>query len=521
MKHSIRTRITLVFAGMMALMILITWFVNSRFLESFYISEKVKVLEQGYATIDSILQQQYENGESMTEGFVTDDNYTYRVRPYGAETTEEGELAKTLRRLSEESNTSIVMVNGIENIAVMFTPRAEFMEQQMQRYLLGQAGKGHEKTIRKMENYSIEKRYDRISKNYYLECWGFFSDNATAFLMSMPVAGIQDSVRLSSRFLLYVGMAVLVIGSVIMLVITRRITSPIRSLSKISEKMSELDFEARYTGDAKDEVGILGSNMNLLSEKLKETIGELKSANNELQRDIQKKEQIDEMRKEFIANVSHELKTPIALIQGYAEGLTEGMAEEKESRDYYCDVIMDEANKMNKMVQQLLTLNALEFGSDGPSMERFDIIELIQGVLASAQILIEQKEAVVRFEPQGPLYVWADEFKIEEVITNYVSNALNHLDGSRIITIGAVREEKEVRITVANTGQNIPEEDLPKIWSKFYKVDKARTREYGGSGIGLSIVKAIMEAHHKEYGAYNTSDGVEFYITLDCSEQGS
>ena len=145
-----------------------------------------------------------------------------------------GELAKTLRRLSEESNTSIVMVNGIENIAVMFTPRAEFMEQQMQRYLLGQAGKGHEKTIRKMENYSIEKRYDRISKNYYLECWGFFSDNATAFLMSMPVAGIQDSVRLSSRFLLYVGMAVLVIGSVIMLVITRRITSPIRSLSKIS-----------------------------------------------------------------------------------------------------------------------------------------------------------------------------------------------------------------------------------------------------------------------------------------------
>ena len=108
--------------------------------------------------------------------------------------------------MSEESNTSIVMVNGIEDIAVMFAPRGEFMEQQMQRYLLGQAGKGYEKTIRKTENYSIEKRYDRISNNYYLECWGFFSDNVTAFLMSMPVAGIQDSVRLSSRFLLYVGM---------------------------------------------------------------------------------------------------------------------------------------------------------------------------------------------------------------------------------------------------------------------------------------------------------------------------
>ena len=517
MKHSIRTRITLVFAGMMALMLLITWFVNSRFLESFYISEKVKVLEQGYQEIDFILEEQHEKGESMTEGFVTDDNYTYWARPYGSDMAEEGKLPKTLRKLSEESNTSIVMVNGMEGTAVMFAPRGEFMEQQMQRYLLGQYGKGYG-TIRETENYSIEKRYDRISKNYYLECWGFFFDNETAFLMSMPVAGIQDSVRLSSRFLLYVGTSVLIIGSILMLVLTRRITSPIRSLSKISEKMSELDFDARYTGNAKDEVGILGNNMNLLSEKLKETIGELKSANNELQRDIRKKEQIDEMRKEFIANVSHELKTPIALIQGYAEGLAEGMAEEEESRDYYCEVIMDEANKMNKMVQQLLTLNALEFGSDGPSMEQFDIVELIQGVLSSAQILIEQKQAQIIFEADGPLHVWADEFKIEEVITNYVSNALNHLDGARIIRIQAVKEEREVRISVANTGNNIPEEDLPKIWSKFYKVDKARTREYGGSGIGLSIVKAIMEAHGKEYGAYNTPDGVEFYITLDCSK---
>lgn len=302
-----------------------------------------------------------------------------------------------------------------------------------------------------------------------------------------------------------------------MLLLTRRITRPILSLSKISKKMSELDFDVRYTGQAEDEIGVLGSSMNLLSEKLKETIGELKSANNQLQRDIRKKEQIDEMRKEFIANVSHELKTPIALIQGYAEGLTEGMAEEKESRDYYCEVIMDEANKMNKMVQQLLTLNALEFGSDGLSMERFDITELIRGILSSTHILIQQKETAIVFETEGPLYVWADEFKIEEVITNYLNNALNHVEGERIITIRAVKEGEIVRVSVANTGQNIPEEDLPRLWTKFFKVDKARTREYGGSGIGLSIVKAIMEAHQKEYGVKNLPDGVEFYITLEGS----
>ena len=222
------------------------------------------------------------------------------------------------------------------------------------------------------------------------------------------------------------------------------------------------------------------------------------------------------MRKEFIANVSHELKTPIALIQGYAEGLTEGIAEDLDSRDYYCGVILDEANKMNKMVRQLLTLTALEFGNDQVSMERFDLVELIEGVLSNSDILIKQKEAKIEFKAEHPVYVWADEFKIEEVITNYVSNALNHLDGDRRIWIRIEELGDTVKVTVGNNGEHIPEESLPNLWTKFYKVDKARTRAYGGSGIGLSIVKAIMDSHHREYGVENVEDGVEFWFTLDA-----
>ena len=178
---------------------------------------------------------------------------------------------------------------------------------------------------------------------------------------------------------------------------------------------------------------------------------------------------------------------------------------------------MDEANKMNKMVQQLLTLTALEFGSDELTMERFDLVDLIQNILNSSKILIDQKQASVYFNEEGPVYVWADEFKIEEVITNYLNNALNHLEGQRRIEIRILKRENDVKVSVFNTGQPIPEEDLPKIWTKFYKVDKARTREYGGSGIGLSIVKAIMDSHQKEYGAENRADGVEFWFTLDSS----
>ena len=230
--------------------------------------------------------------------------------------------------------------------------------------------------------------------------------------------------------------------------------------------------------------------------------------------------QINEMRKEFIANVSHELKTPIALIQGYAEGLVEGMAEDKENRDYYCGVIMDEAGKMNRMVRQLLTLTALEFGGERLSVERFDLTELIASVISSSGVLLKQNELTVDFDGKEPVYVMGDEFKIEEVITNYLTNAIHHVGGGEKkiqIRIDHRRDGKEVCVEVFNTGNPIPDEALPNLWTKFYKVDKARTREYGGSGIGLSIVKAIMEMHHKACGVKNHENGVEFWFTLDTA----
>ncbi len=205
--------------------------------------------------------------------------------------------------------------------------------------------------------------------------------------------------------------------------------------------MSNLDFEAKYEPEKHEmeEIQVLGNSMNTLSERLEETISELKSANNQLTKDIEEKTKIDEMRKEFIANVSHELKTPIALIQGYAEGLQEGMGEEKESRDYYCDVIVDEANKMNQMVKQLLTLSSLESGNDKPVMDRFNLTELIKGVVNASKILIEQNQIQVEFDDQTPVYVWADEFKIEQVVTNYLSNATHHIDGEKKIIIRMIR----------------------------------------------------------------------------------
>lgn len=252
--------------------------------------------------------------------------------------------------------------------------------------------------------------------------------------------------------------------------------------------------------------------MNEMSEKLEQTISELKAANIELQRDIAERRKIDDMRKEFLSHVSHELKTPIALIQGYAEGLKDDMCDDKESRDFYTDVIIDESHKMNTMVKRLLTLNEIEFGDTKLNIERFELVGFVNSILASTKILAEEKGAEIIFEEEPPVYVWADEYMIEEVFTNYLTNAIHYVRKDGVIRISFKPMGNDIRVCVYNQGDWIAEEDIGRVFEKFYKADKARTREYGGNGIGLSIVAATMEAHGKKYGVENVADGVLFTL---------
>lgn len=542
LKYSIRHRIMLIFLGLMAAVLITVWAVNNWWLEKYYIEQKQKEMEEAYNNIDTVVREKTSSGEHIGDVITKELQEEWEIwsqsgrhrpgktgteddTPDGTDTlpnppretpedTQEYTLLRMIREYGEKNNINMVLIDSNTGATILGAGRdSDYLVQKVQRYVLGISDK---KTVvlKKHENYVIESNYDSRSRAGYMESWGFLSDNNTLFIMSMPLASIRESVELTNRFTTCVGLISLAFGSILMYFVTDRVTKPLLRLALLSERMSELDFDVKYEGDSRDEIGVLGRSMNTLSDKLKETIGALQDANRQLQHDIEEKIQIDEMRKEFIANVSHELKTPIALIQGYAEGLGEGMCEDKESRDYYCEVIVDEAGKMNKMVKQLLTLSALEFGSDTPVLECFDIHELISDLLNSARILIKQKEARVIFEPEGPLYVMADEFKIEEVMTNYLNNAMNHLDGRRLIKICTGTKQNSVTVRIFNTGNPIPEEDIPNLWTKFYKVDKARTRAYGGSGIGLSIVKAIMDAHHQECGVRNLEDGVEFWFTL-------
>jgi signal transduction histidine kinase len=284
--------------------------------------------------------------------------------------------------------------------------------------------------------------------------------------------------------------------------------------------MSKLDFSQKYrVKDIDDEINNLGKSINLMSDELEKTIKQLQETNIELEKDIEEKSKIDEMRKQFISDVSHELKTPIALIQGYTEGLIENIATDEESKNFYLNVILDEANKMNVLVRKLLELMKLEYYGDREfNNHEFDISELIEEIIRKSKLLIEEEKINLQINIDKPIYVYADEFFIGQVINNYFTNAIKQVkevNGEKTIKIyNETKEDGKVRISVFNTGENIKEEDLTRIWTRFYKVDEARNREDGGTGIGLAIVKAIMNNYQNEYGVINKDNGVEFYFEL-------
>ena len=378
-------------------------------------------------------------------------------------------------------------------------------------------------------NNNLDKISDEINKQGYaimtnsnksmgtsINLIGYLDGDFTV-IISTPMESIQTSARLSGQFTMYVGLILIICGAIAMYLYSRQFTKPIEDMAKAANQMSHLDFDMKVPTGSDDELGRLGNSINELSSKLELTISELKTANNELQKDIEQKVQIDEMRKEFLSHVSHELKTPIALIQGYSEGLKDNILDDEESKEFYCDVIADEAKKMNRMVQKLLTLNQIEFGNNQVNMERFDITEMLRNMVESSKILVEKQGVTIIFD-EPEMHVWADEFMIEEVVNNYLSNARNHVTDGGIIKVSYCQNGNNLRVKVFNTGNHIPQEDIDKLWVKFYKVDKARTREYGGSGIGLSIVEATMKAHGRDYGVANVEGGVEFYFEVESAD---
>ncbi len=486
MKHSLRLHHTLILAGMLAFITLSLFLIITFGLEPYAVLNKRKDVKDAVALITAYVDSGSDTTKQRLNALAARDNLGIGIY----------DLSSFLPSSVYSSNYNLDTVTS-----------------RFRSYMMGEQIVADE-IFERTDDYVLYRIFDNRMSGDQIECMGLYKRNA--YFITTSIAGVQESVNITGQFLLMVGGAGLVIGAVLIYFLSKRFTGPIISLAKLSQQISDLDFSGEYQGREENEIGTLGKNMNRMSERLSAAIGKLQQANAQLEKDIAEKTRIDENRRELIANISHELKTPIALIQGYSEGLKDGIADgDKENMDYYCDVIVDEAGKMNHLVKSLLALDEIESGIAKPEMERFNLADVIRGVAQSSALLIKDKAVETVLHVPEELSVEADEFLIEEVLQNLLSNACHYVSDPGTITVRAqITPAGMANVAIHNTGDEIPEEALARLWEKFYKVDKARTRSYGGSGIGLSIVKGIIARHDGSCGVRNTGDGVEFWFEI-------
>lgn len=484
--QSIRVRLFLSLCVVVCLIITFLVIVNNVILESFYLYSKVNNLEAVYNQINSYTSKAYNIAE----------------------------FEENLEKISINNNFDII-VKTEENITIYSTNK-DYIG--MLR-AFGKLSPFNNKNyyLEEGENYTIKSVQDTTTGIKYILLIGNL-DNGYSLYIRMPIQSISESVKISNKFLYIIAIFIILIGEIIVSYISKKFTKPIQELNDIAKKMSNLDFSHKYkeTGHG-DEIDELGKSINSMSMKLETTITQLKATNRELERDIEQKSRLEQMRSTFISDVSHELKTPIALIQGYSEGLLENVNTDEDSRKFYAEVILDESNKMDKLVKQLLELMKLENEMRIFNNKQFNIVELEKEILRKTDVMIKEKQAEVKFNDKEEINVIADNFYIEQVITNYLTNAIKHVqevDGEKYISIENEIKDEVVRIKIFNTGKQIDEENLDRIWKRFYKGDESRNREDGGTGIGLALVRAIMNNYQNDFGVINRENGVEFYFEL-------
>ena len=364
------------------------------------------------------------------------------------------------------------------------------------------------------------KAFIQVNNKVLQLMYRFDKDGDTYYVCMMAsYEQITQNILIFNKFCLMFGLIILVVFGGIFIIIIEKFTAPILHINKVSKKLATLDFSDRLNVISNDEMGLLAENINIMADKLEDTINKLIKINEKQAEDISIKEKIDESRRYFLSSVSHELKTPISLIVGYAEAIK--FKDKKTPVDYYCDIIIDEGDKMNKLVSNILKVSQMDSEIMPINKINFSITELINKYLQNYEIKITENDIKVEKSFNSDDEVYADYELISQVLNNYLTNAINHASGEKIIQIFTFNNKDKVRISIFNTGNHIAEENLSKVWDSFFKEDKARTRQYGGHGFGLTVVKTVMMRHNTDYGVNNVENGVTFYFELEKYESGN
>ncbi|TKH18527.1 HAMP domain-containing histidine kinase [Bacillus wiedmannii] len=330
-------------------------------------------------------------------------------------------------------------------------------------------------------------------------------DGSVTYIYAMAsLQPVDEAVQMVQDYYIYIIAFVVVLIFLASFYYSKQIAKPLLKINDTTKKIAHLDFTEQIPITSKDEIGDLSKNINVLSNKLHSHIGQL-------EQDIEKERKLENTRKEFISGVSHELKTPLSIMKSCISILKDGVAEHK--KEYYFQAMEREVDKMDTLILDMLELAKFESGTYKMKKDVFYIDIVIEDICEHLSVDIEKKELHVH-KNICSFEVVANQSRIEQVIVNFITNAIRYTPNKEDIIISTIDEKNRIKVCIENKGTHIEEEQLDKIWDRFYRVDAARQRSQGGTGLGLAISKNILELHDAEYGAENTEDGVLFYFYL-------
>jgi two-component system, OmpR family, sensor histidine kinase VanS len=326
---------------------------------------------------------------------------------------------------------------------------------------------------------------------------------------------IKDTNEALQLFYLYIGIAGFVLILLLSLIYSRLVSRPLIKLNEMAKKMVHLDFSSAKPIKQKDELGSLSNNLLTMAQNLDAALSELKQANGQLKQDMEKRKQMEKAQREFFEHASHELKTPLSIVKSFAEGLQDGVSPDKQ--DHYVQVIIEESDKMEVLIKDMLDLAKLENGAIKLRKTSIMLSEMIEDLAAKLFNMAKEKNVAIEIIPQNELPITADCEWMERVMRNFLVNAIRHSEADSVITIRVASDQEtgSSNFSIENKGLHIPEEQMKKIWTRFYRTESSRSRMTGGTGLGLAIIQQILTLHRFDYGVENTPEGVRFFVQFD------
>jgi len=492
MKNSISKRITLITFGLISMVFLLTFLFQNMFFEEFYFSKKTESLILDVKRIKTLYSYQNFNKNNLSKALLNyEEKNNSRIAIFS--------LDGSIKYLSYFDKSNIEDMKSLTDFCSELLSDTELIEEVL--------------STNKIKSTIFTNRYSNYKKIGIVSSMSLESENDSILISVSSIQPIKEASSVIRSFYFYLFIGFLILAIFLSRIYSKLISKPLVNLNNVAKRMSTLDFDAKCEVNSDDEIGNLASTLNFLSSNLESSLQTLQEKNAQLEREIEKERNLENMRKDFVSSVSHDLKTPLGIISGYAEGLKDGIVSGKNA-EVYLETIIDEATKMNLLLTNMLDLSKLESDTINLNLESFNIVRLLQGMVKRFSLELQNKSLKVIFNLPEYAYVEGDIITLERVVQNLLSNAIKYTPRGNEIIISVAESATMYSIIIENKGITIPTKELDNVFAKFYRLDKSGDRTKNSYGLGLSTVKRILTLHNSDFSLSNGENSVVFKFTL-------